>query len=226
MDSVVIGGSSSIGLPIVQALANAGHGVTATYNSSPPPKNDSVKWVRLDIMSRESIDSFGDECPSTDLLVLLPSLSLGKKLEAYTDELIDEVVTVNFSGQVRLLQAVKNHLTRGSQVIVMASIAAQRGSSDPLYGATKGAMISLTKSLAKSLAPTTRVNAIAPGMVRDTAMHDSTPKSIIDGHLAQTPTGHFPSAEDIAGIVVDMTRSHWSSLNGACIDLNGRQYLR
>jgi len=84
----------------------------------------------------------------------------------------------------------------------------------------------LAKSLSKSLAPKTRINVIAPGMVSDTRMYDATPQAVIDSHLGITPTGHFISGAQLAEIVVDITKPHWSQLNGACIDLNGAQYVR
>jgi len=135
-------------------------------------------------------------------------------------------VDVNFASQFRVIQRIAPGLAYGSQIIVMGSMAAQRGSADPLYGATKGAMHALAKSLAKSLAPKTRVNVLSPGMVTETAMYERARDHVLDAHLSQTPTGHFISAGDLAQIVLDMTRPHWSQLNGACIDLNGGQYVR
>ena len=72
----------------------------------------------------------------------------------------------------------------------------------------------------------TRVNVVAPGMVSDTQMYDATPQVTIESHLGVTPTKHFISAAQLAEIVVDISKPHWSQLNGATIDLNGAQYVR
>ena len=226
MKSFVVGGSSSIGAAIVRTLLDAGHEVGATFRTSVPPNLDGAAWVRADVRSAADLDALAVPAEGANVLLLLPGLSPGQTLARYTDDLIAEVVDVNFAGQFRAIQRIAPVMADESHVIIMGSMAGQRGSADPLYGATKGAMHALAKSLAKSLAPRTRVNVIAPGMVTDTAMHDGTPQAVLDSHLSVTPTGHFLSAAELARIVLDLTQPHWRQLNGACIDINGGQYLR
>ncbi len=226
MRVLVVGGSSSIGNTIVDAFVGEGVDVSATFNANRPAESRGAAWTRLDLSNPASIDALGASCGDVDVAVLMPSLSLGQTLAQYTDEQITAVGMVNFTGQVRLIQRIAPALNEGSQIIVMASLAGQRGSADPMYGATKGAMLALVKSLAKSMAPRTRVNAVAPGMVTETGMYDRTAESVIQGHLALNPLGSFISAADLAKVVVDLTRPHWQHLNGACIDMNGGQYVR
>ena len=226
MKSLIVGGSSSIGAAIVRTLLGAGHEVAATYRTSIPSGLDAAAWVKADIRSLADLDALARTAEGAGVVVLLPGLSPGQQLAEYADDQIDEVVDVNFSGQFRVIQRVAPVLPDPSHIIVMGSLAGQRGSSDPLYGATKGAMHALVKSLAKSLAPRTRVNVVAPGMVTETGMVDDTPQQVLDAHLAVTPTGHFISADELSRIVLDLTQPHWRQLNGACIDINGGQYVR
>jgi len=219
-----LGGSSSIGLAIIKAYVRDGHGVVATYNSLEPAGAEGVKWLKADL--RGALPGLAAAAAGADVALLLPGLVFGKALIDYTDEMISEMVDVNFAGQVRVIREITPVLADGSQIIIMGSLAAQRGSADPMYGATKGAMHALAKALSKSLAPKTRVNVVAPGMVSDTRMYDATPPAAIESHLGITPTNHFISAAQLAEVVLDISKPHWSQLNGATIDLNGAQYVR
>ena len=226
MKVFVLGGSSSIGQAAIRAFLEAGHEVCATFRSSVPQDLDGATWVRADVRSPSDLDALAGPAEGSDVLLLLPGLSLGRTLANYDDDQIAAVVEVNVSGQFRAIQRIAPVLANGSHILVMGSMAGQRGSADPLYGATKGAMHALVKSLAKSLAPRTRVNVVAPGMVTGTAMHDGTPQAVLDTHLSVTPTGHFISAAELAHVLLDLMQPHWAQLNGACIDLNGGQYVR
>ena len=226
MKSLVIGGSASIGAAIVSAFHHDGHDVVATYRTAKPPNLDGAKWLHVDLANRKAGSDVAAAADGAKVAVFCPGLVLGQPLGQYSDEQIDEMVDVNFAGQVRVIRDISPVMADDSQIILIGSLAAQRGSDDPLYGATKGAIHALAKSLAKSLAPRIRVNVIAPGMVTETRMHDATPESVIEGRMKQTPTGHFISAGELAQIVLDLTKPHWRQVNGACIDINGGQYLR
>ena len=226
MKVFVLSGSSSIGQAAIRVLLDAGHEVCATYRSAVPGGLDAAAWVRADVRSTADLDALAGPAEGADVLLLLPGLSLGLQLETYDDDRISDVVDVNFAGQFRAIQRIAPVMSDDSHIIILGSQAGQRGSSDPLYGATKGAMHALAKSLAKSLTPRTRVNVVAPGMVTETAMHDGTSAAVLDMHRKTTPTGHFISAADLACVLLDIMQPHWAQLNGACIDLNGGMYVR
>ena len=224
MKIFALGGSSSIGLAIIEAYVRDGHEVVATYNSHEPEETLGATWLKADL--RGALPDLASAAAGAEVALLLPGLVFGKTLTEYSDEMITEMMDVNFGGQVRVIREIAPGMVDDSQIVIMGSLAAQRGSADPMYGATKGAMHALAKSLAKSLAPKTRVNVVAPGMVSDTRMYDATPQATIESHLGITPTKHFISAAQLAEIVVDITKPHWGQLNGATIDLNGAQYVR
>lgn len=226
MKVFALGGSSSIGQAAIRVLLDAGHEVCATYRSGVPSGLDAASWVSADVRSTADLDALAGPAEGADVLLLLPGLSLGLSLATYDDDRIAEVVDVNFSGQFRAIQRIAPVMANDSHIIIVGSQAGQRGSGDPLYGATKGAMHALAKSLAKSLTPRTRVNVVAPGMVTETAMHGGTAQTVLDMHLRGTPTGHFISAAELAHVLLDIMQPHWAQLNGACIDLNGGMYVR
>ena len=226
MKVFALGGSSSIGQAAIRVLLDAGHEVCGTFAPAsrrgstarpgcgptcarPPTSTPSPSLLRA--------RKFCSSCPASHSV---------ERLTTYEDDQISEVVDVNFSGQFRAIQRIAPVLADGSHILILGSQAGQRGSSDPLYGATKGAMHALAKSLAKSLAPRTRVNVVAPGMVTETAIHDGTAQAVLDMHRSTTPTGHFISADELAHVLLDIIQPHWAQLNGACIDLNGGMYVR
>ena len=158
MKVFALGGSSSIGQAAIRVLLDAGHEVCGTFRTRVPQGLDGATWVRADVRSTADLDALPEPAEGAEVLLLLPGLSLGRTLGTYEDDQVSEVVDVNFSGQFRAIQRIAPVLADGSHILILGSQAGQRGSSDPLYGATKGAMHALAKSLAKSLAPRTRVN--------------------------------------------------------------------
>jgi len=139
---------------------------------------------------------------------------------------IDEVMAVNFNGQAKLILKILPMLTSQSRLLLFSSISAQRGSFDPIYAASKGALLSLVKSLASGLPPGARINSIAPGLIQDSAMFLDMTTERQEYHRSQIPSKQLLRSQDLAKIVFDLCQDHWSHLNGACVDLNGGQYVR
>jgi NAD(P)-dependent dehydrogenase (short-subunit alcohol dehydrogenase family) len=70
------------------------------------------------------------------------------------------------------------------------------------------------------------INAIAPGLVQDSAMFKNMTFDRQESHKKQVNSGKLLNQDDLAKIIYDLCEDHWSHLNGACIDLNGGQYVR
>ena len=111
------------------------------------------------------------------------------------------------------------------KILMISSISAQRGSYDPIYAASKGAILSFVKSIANGLGGT-RVNAIAPGLIEDSAMFNEMSIERREFHRQQKSNKQLLDISDFSRIIFDLSRNHWKHLNGACIDLNAGQYVR
>ncbi len=228
---LIVGASSSIGAAVIDRFLTAGDRVVATYNANRPEHTaPRLGWAQLDVTAGPARDALVNTVIAPlgklDVVLLLSGLLPGKNLAAYDPALADRVLAVNFTGPALLLQQLLPHLGEGSNIVFMASVAGQRGSYDPFYAAAKGAVLPFVKSMARALGPQTRINAIAPALIADTAMyHDMAPETRAN-HQAQTPTGDFVRIGDLAAQIHAITQPHWRSLNGACIDLNGGSYLR
>lgn len=229
--ALIVGASSSIGRDISAQFHQASMRVITTYTSTPP--SDSAKKTEalfLDLSKDESIDKFTNELkkitPQIDVVIFLAGILPGKKLKRYEFAEIDKVMAINFNGQAKSLKQLLPFLTVRSRILMFSSISAQRGSFDPIYAASKGALLSFVKSLATALPPGARINAIAPGLIQDSTMFQDMAPERQEYHRNQVPSKQLLHSQDLAKIVFDLCQDHWAHLNGACIDLNGGQNVR
>lgn len=234
---LIAGASSSIGVPVTKRFVGAGDAVLATYFTHRSKFSGLLSGgegelavAQLDITNADSRGRFvREEVPAfapLDVVLLLAGYLPGKSLADYDDAKIEPVMAINFVGQALLLKQLLPLLNQDCHVIMMSSIAAQRGSYDPLYAAAKGAVLPFVKSMVRALAGKARINAVAPALIEGSTMYDDMAPEIRANHRSSTPTGKLVQTEDLASQLFDLCQPHWRSLNGACIDLNGGQYLR
>jgi 3-oxoacyl-[acyl-carrier protein] reductase len=230
MDVLIVGASSSVGLAMTGAFFQAGHRVLAT--SRHPPEEGMgavVQWAALDLADSDSIHRFTVEnLPDFGLLdvaIFLAGILPGLCLEQYEDAQIDHVMTVNFTGQARLTKALLPHMKSGSQIIVMSSISGERGSYDPIYAASKAAIIGFVKSLAIWLAPRVRVNALAPALIAGSTMFDEMKPDRRAYHAQKTPTQRLTTIDELAELTVQLCGPAWANLNGQVIGINGGSHV-
>lgn len=138
---------------------------------------------------------------------------------------------VNLVAAAELSRAAVAHFREHGpgRIVNMASRAGQRGYSEESlpYGATKAALISLTKSIARSCARdgATAV-AIAPGWVNTRMAQDFVARFGDAAATADIPVGAMCEPEELAELVAFVLRPSQRSLNGATIDVNGGSYIR
>ena len=138
---------------------------------------------------------------------------------------------VNFLSAVDLTRAAILHFRAhgGGRIVNMASRAGQRGytSNAMAYGASKAALINLTKSVAQSHgAEGITAVAIAPGWVRTDMAEAAIAQHGASAALASIPIGAMAEATEIGELVAFALRPSQASLNGAVLDVNGGSYLR
>lgn len=220
--ALVTGGARRIGAAIVHALHAVGMKVVVHYRSSlteaqaleaelETTRAGSVVLARGDLcdaaipeaLIRKATQHFG----RLDLLVnnassFYPTL-LGKTSTAQFDDLL----ATNLKAPYFLAQAAADALTttQGS-IINIADLSADRPmKSYPVYSAAKAALVSLTRSLARELAPAVRVNAIAPGVVLwpEGQRNREAQQQII----ARTPLDRMGTLEDVQSAVLFLARN-------------------
>lgn len=160
-----------------------------------------VRPLVFDITSeaeaRTAVMKVKKECGRIDGLVNNAGVEFNELIGMISRDNMEKMFNVNVFGTINLLQLVSRIMGRqpeGGSIVNIASMTALRGNRGQLvYSATKGAVVSLTKSAAKELAPKKiRVNAIAPGLTNTAMMQQADPeklKSRIDnicmGRLAE-----------------------------------------
>jgi 3-oxoacyl-[acyl-carrier protein] reductase len=135
------------------------------------------------------------------------------------------VTNINFNSVAKIINSLSNHFISNSQILLMSSISGQRGSFDPIYSASKSAIIGLGKSLSQTLTPVTRTNIIAPGLVDQSSMFNEMKPERKEYHEKNNPLKCLLQKEALAEIIYDLTTEKWNHLNGAIIPINGGSYV-
>ena len=146
-----------------------------------------------------------DECGRIDVLINNAGIMKDALIGSISRNLIEECFNINVFCTMEILQyAAKLMMNiRSGSIVNITSIVGINGNPGQLvYSATKGAIISLTKTAAKELAPKgIRVNAIAPGMI-DTDMLRSVDEKYLNKYLSNIPMGRFGDPKEIADACV------------------------
>jgi 3-oxoacyl-[acyl-carrier protein] reductase len=227
---LVVGANCNIGIAIIRELIDHGNLVIATYcNSNPEFVHDDVNWFHLDLTERKTIETvtkgLANSNSRIDTALFVSGVLPGKTLETYLDKEMNTVLDINFLGQAKCIRALLPLLNSPSQILMISSVSGERGSFDSIYAASKGAVISFIKSLAIWLPPQVRCIAVAPGLVEGSGMYDAMAAEVRQAHLDRTPLKKLITAEELAKIVFDLTKSHWAYANGTCIRINGGAYV-
>jgi 3-oxoacyl-[acyl-carrier protein] reductase len=139
-----------------------------------------------------------------------------------------EILTVNLRAPVALIEAIAPQMRKrkSGRIVNVASVAAFTGHPDLWYGATKAAIINITKSYAKFLGGDgILVNAVAPGPTL-TPMWDKLPQSRKDAVLASAYSGRPCQPEEVAAAIAWLATDSPAYLSGSTLDVNNGSYPR
>jgi 3-oxoacyl-[acyl-carrier protein] reductase len=123
-------------------------------------------------------------------------------LDGLTAKVWDDILDVNLKGTFFACRAAMPHLKgRKGNIVNIASVAGLAGSGSSIaYAASKGAVITMTKSLARAFAPEVRVNAVAPGPVQTRWLADH--QDMVQEAMKLTPLRRPATADDIAAVTL------------------------
>ena len=184
---LVTGGSGGIGSAISQTFASNGYAVIVGYNRNEakarqllnklPGKGHSCLQTNINDSAKltEAANTIEKAYGKLNVLVNNAGITTPvphEDLEALTDEWIDRILTTNVKGTFAMTRASKRLLLKGandlssSLIVNISSVAAKTGiGSNVMYCASKAAIDSMTRSLARALAPDIRVVSVSPGWV-------------------------------------------------------------
>lgn len=241
--AIVTGASRGIGRATALRLAEAGANVVVNYFqhkqdaeavvaeceksgvSAVAVQADVSKLADAQRLTQTTMERFG----RVDILVANAGIWEGNPIEKMSEEIWDKVLDANLKGTWTVCRAATEIFKKqnSGNIVIVSSTAGQRGEAGySNYAASKGGQISFTKALAMELAPTVRVNAVAPGWV-DTGLNDSVfidedfVHRVIDG----IPLKRVATADDVALSIVFLASDWARHITGEILNNNGGAVL-
>ncbi len=240
--TLITGASRGIGRAAAIMFAEAGSHVAINYRNDkkaaletkeavethnvrglPVQANVAVK-SEVDAMVEAVIAEFG----RIDVVVNNAGVWIHNPIDGLTEERLRETVDINLMGTFYVCMAVVPHMKKQQSGVIVniSSTAGQRGEAfHSPYGATKGAVIALTKSLAPELVDhNIRVNCVAPGWVDTDMAYDALQKEG-DQVRAVIPMKRVGTPEELAGPILFMASDLATFITGEILNVNGGAVL-
>jgi len=244
--ALVTGASGGIGRATAEELGRRGAHVAVHYFRNRPGAEQTAKAIvsagsvsdvfaadmRRSQEVRSLVEAVEKRFERIDILVNnAGDLIERRKLNEMTEALWRDVMDLNLTSVFLCSQEVARGMMarRDGTIVNMSSVAAHHGGGVGAlaYAAAKGGVISLSKALAKELAPHgVRVNCVSPGLI-DTAFHQKfTPRDTFDAIAQAIPLGRAGTPEEVARVIAFLVGGESSYLVGETIEINGGMLMR
>jgi len=238
--AIVTGGNGGIGLGMARGLAKAGARVVVAARDK-EKSNAAVRELQavtagalaisVDVSNEESVNALIGEtvnrCERIDILVNNAGINIRKPVQDLSLEEWRQVMDTNLTSAFLCSRGVYAQMKRGGggKIINIGSMMSIFGAPfAPAYGASKGGIVQLTKSLATAWAKDNiQVNAVLPGWI-DTDLTRRAREEIPGLHkraLAATPAGRWGAMDDFGGIAVFLASAASDFVTGTAIPVDG-----
>lgn len=243
---IVTGGGSGIGKAVAMSLARAGANVAVLDRDGEAARRTSVEinttinaagkggsamFSQVDVTSlnelKQTVQKAQENLDGTlTCAVNCAGITVDGFMLKMTEDQWDKVLDVNLKGTFFLTQAVAQAIIdsggpHGSIVNISSIIGKIGNLGQANYSASKGGVISFTKTCAKELARyNIRVNAILPGFI-DTPMAAAVPDKVKNKIVPQIPLGRFGEPDNIASMCTFLASDHGAYITGAAIEITG-----
>jgi NAD(P)-dependent dehydrogenase (short-subunit alcohol dehydrogenase family) len=240
--AIITGGDSGIGKAVAIYFAKEGSDVVIVYLNEQQDAEETKKLVEAE--GRKCLllaGDIGDEAFSQEIVtktieqfgkinILVNNAAEQhpqKSLLDITTQQLEKTFRTNIFGYFYLTKAVLPHLHKGSTIINTASITAYEGHEELIdYSATKGAIVSFTRSLAKSLAPQgIRVNGVAPGPIWTPLIPSTFTAEKVVNFGTDTPIGRAGQPFELAPGYVYLASEDSSYVSGQILHINGGKII-
>ena len=228
MSTVVItGGSRGIGAAAVKLFAQRGDKVYFLYEKD----HDAAQKVALqtgatalccDVADGKAVAAAFEKIEDVDILICNAGIGHYRLMSQISEEDWDRVFAVNVKGMYHCINAATPYFLKKQKgsIVTVSSMWGQQGAScEVAYSATKGAVIAMTKALAKELSPSgIRVNCVAPGVVL-TDMCQGVSEETLESLAQEALVGRNGTPEDIAKAFIYLADAEF--VTGEVLSVNG-----
>jgi len=229
--ALVIGGVGGIGGAISQRFAGEGAEVYATSrkgggSSSETGGSGSIRIIQADASEKADLERVLDQIRTEqgriDVLVINAGISEYAPLEDISEDHFDRTFGLNVRSLVFAAQGAIDLMRSGGTIVLIGSIAGDIGTKGyGVYGATKAAVRSFTRTWANELAPKgIRVNVVSPGPT-DTAMMASASQEVRDALSSMIPLGRMGRPDEVAAAALFLASSESSFTTDAELAVDG-----
>jgi NAD(P)-dependent dehydrogenase (short-subunit alcohol dehydrogenase family) len=224
--ALVTGAGRGIGLAAAKAFLAEGWQVLSLDKAFP---GEVVgRRVDYDLRDLAGIPKLVASLGEIDTLVNNAGVLYCEPFDAIPEEHVAEILTVNLRAPVALMEAVAPQMRkrRSGRIVNVGSVAAFTGHPDLWYGATKAALLNVTKSYAAQLGRDgILVNAVAPGPTL-TPMYEQLPQSRKDGVMRSVHAGRACTPEEVARVILWLGTASPEYVSGTTVDVNSGSYPR
>jgi 3-oxoacyl-[acyl-carrier protein] reductase len=235
--SIITGSARGIGQSTALKFAREG-GKVVVCDLTPELIEETVATIRsgggeaigclVDVRDMQSIRRMVDEVLSTfgriDVLVNNAGIVKDAQLKNMTDEQFDLVIDINLKGVYNCTRAVVDTMLQQQSGVILSSssiVGLYGNFGQTNYAATKGAVISMTKTWAKELGRKgIRANAVCPGFVGTTILN-SMPERVLRAMEEKVPLGRLGKPEEIADAFAFLASDEASYINGIVLEVGG-----
>jgi 3-oxoacyl-[acyl-carrier protein] reductase len=227
--ALVTGAGRGIGLATAKLFLGAGCRVIALdkdFSACDLP--GEAERISFDLRFPEKIKGLVERLGDVHVLVNNAGTLYCHSHDAFPEADALEILAVNLRAPVALMEAVAPQMRRrkSGRIVNVGSVAAFTGHPDLWYGATKAALLNVTKSYAGYLgADGVLVNAVAPGPTL-TDMYEQLPQSRKDGVMRSVYSGRACRPEEVAEVILWLGTKSPDYLSGATIDVNNGAHAR
>lgn len=227
--ALVTGGSRGIGAATALALAKRGWIVHVNYRKSETDAREIAAQtggmaVQADVADLQQVERMFAQTGPVSLLVNNAGIAHAGLLTDLTPDAWQRLFDVNVTGMYHCCRCAIPHMVheKSGQIVNLASILGTNGGScEVAYAATKGAVIALTKALAKELGPSgIRVNCIAPGCI-DTDMIRNLTQADKDALADATAMCRLGAPQDVADVIALLAEDGAQFVTGQVIGVDG-----
>ena len=224
---VITGGSRGIGAAAVERFAAQGHRVYFFYEKNHEAARavaakTGATAICCDVADGKAVKAAFAQIGEVDVLICNAGVMWFGLMSMMDEDAWDRIFNVNVKGIYNCVNAVMPSFLNkhAGSVITVSSMWGQVGAScEAAYSATKGAIIALTKALAKELGPSgIRVNCVAPGVIL-TDMCASVDPEILAEMAEETPVGRNGTPEDVAKAMEYLANAEF--ITGQVLPVNG-----